>query len=279
MGKDSTVEAGAFEKRRAVEFLTNLLFPRRLEGGISLETARSRQGCLDPAPRSWFSMGMNPSGKENMVRRAGRVCALHRFGGSVPHGELRRRGRHAPRPPFENGRRARCRMSRPDLRRPPGAGRHRGRGAPRPPEPQGTWRWRRISCRAACVAALPVVDAVAGLSFGWFVLFGVLGAVGDVPGMDGPRHPASRSSRARSAGPPVVRRGAADGGERRDRRRPRVRRDSHGRLRAGQRPVDHLRPLRLGGAGHADRPARASEGRICPPVERNALPAPFSGRP
>ena len=36
---------------------------------------------------------------------------------------------------------------------------------------------------AACVAALPVVDAVAGLSFGWFVLFGVLGAVGDVPGM------------------------------------------------------------------------------------------------
>ena len=36
---------------------------------------------------------------------------------------------------------------------------------------------------AACVAALPVVDAVAGLSFGWFVLFGVLGAVGDVSGM------------------------------------------------------------------------------------------------
>lgn len=36
---------------------------------------------------------------------------------------------------------------------------------------------------ALCVAALPIVDATVGLSFGWFALFGVLGAVGDVPGM------------------------------------------------------------------------------------------------
>lgn len=36
---------------------------------------------------------------------------------------------------------------------------------------------------ALCVAALPVVDMTAGLSFGWFALFGVLGAVGDIPGM------------------------------------------------------------------------------------------------
>jgi MFS family permease len=36
---------------------------------------------------------------------------------------------------------------------------------------------------AASVAALPVVDAVLGLDLGWFVLLGVLGAVGDVPGM------------------------------------------------------------------------------------------------
>ena len=32
------------------------------------------------------------------------------------------------------------------------------------------------------VAALPVVDHLTGLSPGWFVLFGVLGALGDVPG-------------------------------------------------------------------------------------------------
>lgn len=36
---------------------------------------------------------------------------------------------------------------------------------------------------ALCVAALPLVDATVGLSFGWFALFGVLGAIGDVPGM------------------------------------------------------------------------------------------------
>ena len=36
---------------------------------------------------------------------------------------------------------------------------------------------------ALCVAALPLVDMTVGLSFGWFVLFGVLGAVGDIPGM------------------------------------------------------------------------------------------------
>ena len=36
---------------------------------------------------------------------------------------------------------------------------------------------------AASVALLPMVDAVWGLSFGWFVTLGLLGAVGDVPGM------------------------------------------------------------------------------------------------
>lgn len=36
---------------------------------------------------------------------------------------------------------------------------------------------------ALCVAALPIIDMTAGLSFGWFALFGVLGAVGDIPGM------------------------------------------------------------------------------------------------
>lgn len=36
---------------------------------------------------------------------------------------------------------------------------------------------------ALCVAALPVIDMTVGLSFGWFALFGVLGAVGDIPGM------------------------------------------------------------------------------------------------
>lgn len=36
---------------------------------------------------------------------------------------------------------------------------------------------------AAAVAALPLVHMTVGLSFGWFVLFGVLGAIGDVPGM------------------------------------------------------------------------------------------------
>lgn len=36
---------------------------------------------------------------------------------------------------------------------------------------------------AASVAALPVVDMVSGLSLGWFVLFGIIGSLGDVPGM------------------------------------------------------------------------------------------------
>ncbi|MFB9533419.1 MFS transporter [Nonomuraea roseola] len=35
---------------------------------------------------------------------------------------------------------------------------------------------------AAAVAALPIVDMITGLSLGWFVLFGVIGALGDVPG-------------------------------------------------------------------------------------------------
>lgn len=36
---------------------------------------------------------------------------------------------------------------------------------------------------AASVALLPVVDMVWGLSFGWFVALGLLGAIGDIPGM------------------------------------------------------------------------------------------------
>lgn len=36
---------------------------------------------------------------------------------------------------------------------------------------------------AASVALLPVVDMIWGLSFGWFVALGLLGAVGDIPGM------------------------------------------------------------------------------------------------
>ncbi|WP_344922475.1 MFS transporter [Streptosporangium oxazolinicum] len=36
---------------------------------------------------------------------------------------------------------------------------------------------------AASLAALPVVDLVTGLNLGWFILFGIIGAVGDVPGM------------------------------------------------------------------------------------------------
>jgi len=36
---------------------------------------------------------------------------------------------------------------------------------------------------ALALLALPIVDALAGLELGWFVLFGVLGAIGDVPGM------------------------------------------------------------------------------------------------
>lgn len=36
---------------------------------------------------------------------------------------------------------------------------------------------------ALCVVALPIVHMTVGLSFGWFVLFGILGAIGDIPGM------------------------------------------------------------------------------------------------
>ncbi|MFC9979168.1 MFS transporter [Gordonia sp. NPDC127522] len=36
---------------------------------------------------------------------------------------------------------------------------------------------------AACVAALPVVDMIWGLALGWFILFGILGSLGDVPGL------------------------------------------------------------------------------------------------
>lgn len=36
---------------------------------------------------------------------------------------------------------------------------------------------------AASVAALPVVDMVSGLDLGWFILFGIIGSFGDVPGM------------------------------------------------------------------------------------------------
>jgi len=35
----------------------------------------------------------------------------------------------------------------------------------------------------AAIAALPLVDLVTGLSIGWFVVFGVIGSLGDVPGM------------------------------------------------------------------------------------------------
>lgn len=51
----------------------------------------------------------------------------------------------------------------------------------------------RVNRKAVCVASdlvsalavalLPVVDATVGLSFGWFAALGLLGAVGDVPGM------------------------------------------------------------------------------------------------
>ncbi|PWD51500.1 MFS transporter [Serinibacter arcticus] len=36
---------------------------------------------------------------------------------------------------------------------------------------------------AAAIAALPLIDVVTGLSLGWFILFGVIGSLGDVPGM------------------------------------------------------------------------------------------------
>lgn len=36
---------------------------------------------------------------------------------------------------------------------------------------------------AAAVAALPLIDLATGLTLGWFILFGVIGSLGDVPGM------------------------------------------------------------------------------------------------
>lgn len=36
---------------------------------------------------------------------------------------------------------------------------------------------------AASVAALPLIDLLSGLSLGWFILFGMIGSFGDVPGM------------------------------------------------------------------------------------------------
>lgn len=36
---------------------------------------------------------------------------------------------------------------------------------------------------AVSIAALPIVDLVTGLNLGWFILFGIIGAFGDVPGM------------------------------------------------------------------------------------------------
>lgn len=36
---------------------------------------------------------------------------------------------------------------------------------------------------AAALAALPVIDMISGLSLGWFILMGIIGSLGDVPGM------------------------------------------------------------------------------------------------
>ncbi len=36
---------------------------------------------------------------------------------------------------------------------------------------------------AASIAALPLVDLISGLNIGWFILFGIIGSLGDVPGM------------------------------------------------------------------------------------------------
>lgn len=36
---------------------------------------------------------------------------------------------------------------------------------------------------AGSVAALPLIDLISGLSLGWFILFGIVGSLGDVPGM------------------------------------------------------------------------------------------------
>jgi MFS family permease len=36
---------------------------------------------------------------------------------------------------------------------------------------------------AGAIAALPIVDMISGLTIGWFVLFGIIGSLGDVPGL------------------------------------------------------------------------------------------------
>lgn len=36
---------------------------------------------------------------------------------------------------------------------------------------------------AVSIAALPLIDLVSGLSLGWFILFGIVGSLGDVPGL------------------------------------------------------------------------------------------------
>ena len=36
---------------------------------------------------------------------------------------------------------------------------------------------------AGSIAALPIIDLVTGLDLGWFLLFGIIGALGDVPGL------------------------------------------------------------------------------------------------
>ncbi|WP_089156638.1 MFS transporter [Micromonospora sp. NBS 11-29] len=36
---------------------------------------------------------------------------------------------------------------------------------------------------AGAIAALPLIDMFSGLSLGWFILFGIIGSLGDVPGM------------------------------------------------------------------------------------------------
>lgn len=66
---------------------------------------------------------------------------------------------------------------------------------------------------ALALLALPIVDAIAGLELGWFVLFGILGAIGDVPGW-----PRGRRSRRRSPAPPRCRSSGSSDCARPDRR-------------------------------------------------------------
>ncbi|WP_284229985.1 MFS transporter [Arenivirga flava] len=56
---------------------------------------------------------------------------------------------------------------------------------------------------ALALLALPIVDTLAGLELGWFVLFGILGAVGDVPGTAA--REALSPQIARAAGMPLER--------------------------------------------------------------------------